>query len=274
MKSRRKILTNILRGIVAVAIVFSFAFPIYFTINVSLSSKTYISIGSLLPDLYLGNWKDLLTLERWANAIRNSLIISAACVLVGLILAIPAGYVFARIRFGGDRHFFFWLLTNRMAPPVVLSIPYLLMFRSMGIWDTQYGTVLAFMVFNIPIAIWLIASFVVTIPREIDYAAFLDGYSIWRYFRRILLPVIAPGIAVTAFFIWMYSWNEMFLASVVTSARSKTLTAELLTTVGRLGWGIEYGVASAGAVVTLIPGLALLYWARKYLIRGFTFGRL
>lgn len=272
MKS--SLLKSIAKIIVTIVIIIIFAFPIYFTINVSLSSKTFISQGSLFPDFYLGNWNDLFTLERWVGAIRNSLIISAGCVAVGLLLTIPSGYVFARMKFAGDRHFFFWLLTNRMAPPIVLSIPYLLMFRSIGLWDTHYGAILAYMVFNIPISTWLIASFIITIPREIDYAAFLDGYSIWRYFTKILIPAIRPGIAVAAFFIWMYSWNEMFLASVITSARAKTLTAELLTTVGRLGWGIEYGVASAGAVMTLIPGLVLLYWARRYLIRGFTFGRL
>ena len=265
---------NVLAFIAVALIVVVFAFPIYYTVVTSLSSKTFISQGSIVPDMYLGNWRDLFTLPRWYNAIRNSIIIAAGCVGVGLVLSIPAAYVFARIKFGGDRHFFFWLLTNRMAPPVALSIAYLIMFKSMGIWDTHYGAILAYQVFNIPIAIWLLASFIVSIPREIDYAAFLDGYSLWTYFRKILLPALRPGIAVTAFFIWMYSWNEMFMASVITSANAKTLTAELLTTVGRLGWGIEYGVAAAGAVVTLIPGLILLYWARRYLIRGFTFGRL
>ncbi|MEM0488156.1 MAG: carbohydrate ABC transporter permease [Candidatus Bathyarchaeia archaeon] len=262
-------------AIIAVAIIaVVFIFPIYFTVVTSLSGKAYISQGSLIPDFYLGNWRDLFTLERWVRAIRNSLIIAAGCVGLGLILCIPAAYVFARIKFGGDRHFFFWLLTNRMAPPVALSIPYLIMFKSIGIWDTHYGAVLAYMVFNIPIGIWLLASFIITIPKEIDYAAFLDGYSLWMYFRKILLPALKPGISVTAFFIWMYSWNEMFMASVITSANAKTLTAELLTTVGRLGWGIEYGVAAAGAIITLVPGLVLLYWARRVLIKGFTFGRL
>lgn len=270
--AERNTSTRFLRYIVAIIIIAVFIMPIYFTISVSFSSRTRIEEGAIIPDFTLRNWLEM-TKGYWAVGIRNSVINSALAMIVSLVLSIPAAYVFSRVRFMADKHFFFWLLTNRMAPPVVLAIPYLMIWRGLGIWDTVPGIVLAYMVFDIPVTIWILTSFMAAIPREIDEAAFIDGYSLGRYFMKIFLPLLKPAIAVAAFFAWLFSWTEMFLASVLTSVQAKPLTAQLLTTLGKVGYGVEYGPAAAAGVITIIPGLALLYWARMYLGKGFTFGR-
>jgi glycerol transport system permease protein len=253
-----------------------FAFPLYYLIAVSLSSKPHIETGSLIPDMFTKNWNDVISGFGGigGSGITNSLIISASSVVVSLILGIPAAYAISRHKFMANKHIFFWFLTNRMTPPACLILPYLVMWRAIGIWDTLYGLVMAYMVFNVPISVWLLASFMASIPREIDEAAFIDGYSLARYFRKIFLPLCLPGIGVTSFFVWIYTWSEMFIASIISSVHSKPLTAQLMISLGRVGWGVEYGIASAAGVLTMIPGIALLYWARAYLAKGFTFGRI
>jgi len=256
-------------------VVFMFFIPLYFTFAVSLSSKARINEGVIIPDFYLGNWLEIFGgFGYWRNGIINSLIVSTAAMGVSLLVSLPAAFVFTRYRFLADKHLFFWLLTNRMAPPVVFSIPYLMIWRGLNLWDTHYGLVLAYMVFLIPLTIWILAGFLSSIPKEIDEAAYIDGYSTFTLFRKITLPLLKPAIGVAMFFAWLFSWTEMFFASVLTSSVAKTLPAQLLTALGKVGWGIEYGPAAAAGFVSVIPGLILLYWIRKYLLRGFVIGRL
>ncbi|MEM1948535.1 MAG: carbohydrate ABC transporter permease [Candidatus Caldarchaeum sp.] len=248
--------------------------PVYFTFSVSISSKQRINEGASMPDLFFGHWIEIFEVAYWRTGIVNSILISLSAMALALAVGIPAAYVFSRYRFLAKKHLFFWLLTNRMAPPVVFSIPYLMIWRGLNIWDTHYGLVLAYMVFEIPITIWIISSFLATIPREIDEAAYIDGYSPFMLFRKIILPLLRPAIGVAMFFAWLFAWTEMFFASVLASTMSKTLPAQLLTALGKVGWGVEYGPAAAAGFITLIPGLALLYWVRKFAIRGFVIGRL
>lgn len=250
-----------------------FLLPVYFTFSVSISSKARINEGAIVPDFYIGHWIEI-TGGYWRTGLINSAIVSIACMGLALAVSLPAAYVFVRYRFIADKHLFFWFLTNRMAPPVVFSIPYLMIWRGLGLWDTQWGLILAYMVFEVPITIWILASFLAAIPREIDEAALIDGYGYRGLFFKFILPLIRPAIGVAMFFAWLFAWTDMFFASVLTSAVAKTIPAQLLTALGKVGWGVEYGPAAAAGFVTIIPGLTLLYWARRYIVKGFTFGRL
>ena len=272
-KANRKALLQVLKIIFLLFVCIVFILPIYFTLSVSISSKARINEGAIVPDLYPGHWLEI-TKGYWKSGIINSVVVSLACMIIALALSITAAYAFVRFRFMADKHLFFWFLTNRMAPPVVFSIPYLMIWKGMGIWDTYQGLILAYMVFEIPITIWILASFIASIPREIDEAALIDGYSFSGLFFKFILPLIKPAIGVAMFFAWLFAWTDMFFASVLTSVVAKTLPAQLLTALGKVGWGVEYGPAAAAGFVTLIPGLALLYWVRRYIVRGFTFGRL
>jgi len=264
-----KIIKVIFLGFVVVI----FLLPVYFTFSVSISSKARINEGAIVPDFYIGHWIEI-TGGYWRTGLINSAIVSIACMGLALAISLPAAYAFVRYRFIADKHLFFWFLTNRMAPPVVFSIPYLMIWRGLGLWDTQWGLILAYMVFEVPITIWILASFLAAIPREIDEAALIDGYDYRGLFFKFILPLIRPAIGVAMFFAWLFAWTDMFFASVLTSAVAKTIPAQLLTALGKVGWGVEYGPAAAAGFVTIIPGLTLLYWARRYIVKGFTFGRL
>lgn len=266
-------LSSIISAIILAVVIGAFTIPVYFTFSVSISTKARINEGAIVPDFYIGHWIEI-TGGYWKTGIINSVIVSLSCMALALLISLPAAYVFTRIKFLADKHLFFWFLTNRMAPPVVFSIPYLMIWRGLKIWDTHVGLILAYMVFEIPITIWIIASFLAGIPREIDEAAYIDGYSTFGFFRKILFPLLKPAIGVAMFFAWLFAWVDMFFASVLTSVNAKTIPAQLLTALGKVGWGVEYGPAAAAGFVTLVPGLILIYWVRRYILRGFTFGRL
>jgi len=265
---------TIIRYILIVAVALAFIFPVWNMISASFSSKLAIESGNILiPDGFMGNWERAVS-GSWAEGIINSLIITVLSVVFTLLISFPAAYTISRYHFMADKHIFFWFLATRMAPAAALVLPYLVIFRAVGLWDTIPGVVIAYFGFNIPLAVWLFTSFMSVIPKEIDNQAFIDGYSLWAYFRKIFIPLCMPAIGVVSFFTWFFSWSDMFFASVLTSFHAKPLNALLLVTLGRVGYGVEYGLASAAGVITIIPGLVLLYWAKTYLSKGFTFGRI
>ena len=155
------------------------------------------------------------------------------------------GYAFSRYRFIGDKHVFFWLLTNRMTPPAVFLLPFFQLYSSFGLMDTHLAVALAHLVFNVPLAVWILEGFMSGVPREIDETAYVDGYSFPRFFLTIFLPLIKSGVGVAAFFCFMFSWVELLLARTLTSVNAKPIVATMTRTVSASGmdWGV---LAAAG----------------------------
>ena len=142
----------------------------------------------------------------------NSLTYVVINTVISVAVALPAAYAFSRYRFLGDKHLFFWLLTNRMAPPAVFALPFLQLYSAVGLFDTHLAVALAHTLFNIPLAVWILEGFMSGVPKELDETAYVDGYSFPRFFFKIFLPTIAAGIGVAAFFCFMFSWVELLLA--------------------------------------------------------------
>jgi glycerol transport system permease protein len=171
----------------------------------------------------------------------------------------------------------FLLLIMRMIPVVSIFIPFLIVYNQVGLYDTTTGLVIAYLSFNVPIAIWLFTSLMDAIPKEIDESAFVDGYGLWRYFRRIFIPLCMPSVGVVAFFVWYQTWSEMFLATALTQIYGMTLNGNMLVHAVGMGMGGglgQLGLVSAVGVLTMIPGILLLVFARRYLSRAFTMGRI
>ena len=160
--------------------------PIYWLLNMSLKTNTEI-LGSfsLWPqDLTLENYIKILTDESWYIGYVNSLIYVVMNTVISLTVALPAAYAFSRYTFMGDKHLFFWLLTNRMAPPAVFALPFFQLYSSVGLFDTHIAVALAHCLFNVPLAVWILEGFMRGVPKEIDETAYLDGYSFPRFFVR------------------------------------------------------------------------------------------
>jgi len=247
--------------------------PIYWLINMSLKTNTEI-LGSfsLWPrDLTFANYVTILTDEAWYMGYVNSMIYVVMNTAISLAVALPAAYAFSRYNFLGDKHLFFWLLTNRMAPPAVFALPFFQLYSSIGLFDTHIAVALAHCLFNVPLAVWILEGFMRGVPKEIDETAYIDGYSFGRFFVKIFMPLIASGIGVAAFFCFMFSWVELLLSRTLTSVDAKPIAATMTRTVGAAG--VDWGVLAAAGVLTIVPGALVIWFVRNYIAKGFALGR-
>ena len=247
--------------------------PIYWLLNMSLKTNQEItSTFTLVPtDLTFQNYVTILTDPSWYMGYVNSIIYVTMNVVISLTVALPAAYAFSRYSFMGDKHLFFWLLTNRMAPPAVFALPFFQLYSSVGLFDTHIAVALAHCLFNVPLAVWILEGFMRGVPKEIDETAYLDGYSFGRFFVKIFMPLIASGIGVAAFFCFMFSWVELLLSRTLTSVNAKPIAATMTRTVSASG--MDWGVLAAAGVLTIIPGALVIYFVRNYIAKGFALGR-
>ena len=247
--------------------------PIYWLVNMSLkTNQEILSVFSLWPqDLTFDNYKVIFTDASWYSGYINSMIYVSINVVISVCFALPAAYAFSRYSFVGDKHLFFWLLTNRMAPPAVFALPFFQLYSSIGLFDTHIAVALAHCLFNLPLAVWILEGFMSGIPKEIDETAFVDGYSFPRFFVKIFIPNIASGIGVTAFFCFMFSWVELLLARTLTAVNAKPISAIMTRTVSASG--LDWGVLAAAGVLTIVPGALVIWFVRNHIAKGFALGR-
>ncbi|MES2914897.1 MAG: carbohydrate ABC transporter permease [Pseudomonadota bacterium] len=247
--------------------------PIYWLLNMSLKTNTEITgTFSLYPaDLTLQNYITILTDPSWYMGYVNSIIYVTMNVVISITVALPAAYAFSRYSFMGDKHLFFWLLTNRMAPPAVFALPFFQLYSAMNLIDTHIAVALAHTLFNVPLAVWILEGFMRGVPKEIDETAYIDGYSFPRFFLKIFMPLIASGIGVAAFFTFMFSWVELLLSRTLTTTDAKPIVAVMTRTSG--GSGVDWGVLAAAGVLTIIPGALVIWFVRNYIAKGFALGR-
>ncbi|HAK45623.1 MAG TPA: sugar ABC transporter permease [Spirochaeta sp.] len=200
----------------------------------------------------------------------NSLIISILTTLITIILGTLAAYGFSRFKVKGEGNLLFFILSTRMLPPVIVVIPVFLMYRTFGLNDSHLGLVLLYTAFNVSFAVWVLKGFIDEIPREYEEAAMVDGYTRWETFRKVVLPQSVTGIAATAVFVFIFSWNEYAFAFLLTRNTAQTVPAWLPYQMGVLGY--DWGAAAAGSVMFLIPAMVLTILLRKHLVRGISFG--
>jgi glycerol transport system permease protein len=247
--------------------------PVYWLVNMSLKTNTEITtMLTLWPrNLTFDNYVKIFTDQSWYSGYIHSITYVIINTVLSVTVALPAAYAFSRYRFLGDKHLFFWLLTNRMAPPAVFALPFFNLYSAIGLFDTPWAVALAHCLFNVPLAVWILEGFMSGVPREIDEAAALDGYSFPRFFVRIFLPLIASGVGVAAFFCFMFSWVELLLARTLTTVNAKPIAATMTRTVSAAG--MDWGLLAAAGVLTIVPGALVIWFVRNYIAKGFALGR-
>lgn len=247
--------------------------PIYWLLNMSLkTNQEILSTFSLWPNnLTFDNYKVIFSDPSWYGGYINTITYVVLNTIISLVVAIPAAYAFSRYTFMGDKHLFFWLLTNRMAPPAVFALPFFQLYSSVGLFDTHIAVALAHTLFNVPLAVWILEGFMRGVPKEIDETAYIDGYSFFTFFGKIFMPLIASGIGVAAFFCFMFSWVELLLSRTLTSVDAKSIAATMTRTASASG--LDWGVLAAAGILTIIPGALVIYFVRNHIAKGFALGR-
>lgn len=247
--------------------------PIYWMLNMSLRHNydimSRVAYYPAHPTFH--NYVQILTDPSWYMGYVNSFAYVSMNTVICLVVALPAAYAFSRYRFLGDKHLFFWLLTNRMAPPAVFLLPVFQLYSALGLLDTYIAVALAQTLFNVPLAVWILEGFMSGIPREIDETAFIDGFSLPRFFVTVFIPLIRAGVGVTAFFCFMFSWVELLFARTLTVTQAKPIAVVMTRTVGASG--LDWGLLAAAGMLTIVPGALVIYFVRNYIAKGFALGR-
>jgi arabinogalactan oligomer/maltooligosaccharide transport system permease protein len=201
----------------------------------------------------------------------NSIVIALATTVVGVFLSCTAAYALSRFRFPGRKAGLTTFVVVQMFPATLLIMPLYVVLDKLGLLNSVTGLLLVYSTTAIPFCVWTLKGYFDSLPRELEEAARIDGASPWLIFRRIILPLAKPGLAVTGLFSFMTAWNEFILASTFMTNESRyTLPVLIQSSVGQ--FSTQYGVFAAGAIVTSVPVMAVFYVLQKYLVGGLTAG--
>jgi multiple sugar transport system permease protein len=266
--SRGSLLTSIVLFLIAIA----FIFPIFWTFLMSI--KQTVDALAMPPKLifsptlehYSAVWGD----GRFLRYGLNSFIIALSATFIGVALASPAAYIFARYRSRGQKYLMFGILSTRMIPQVTFMIPFFIIFSRLHLIDTYPAVILMHLTIILGFVIWLMRSYFGEVPRELEEAALVDGCSYFQAFLRVIVPVATPGLATSAIFSFIYSWNEFLYALIVTGTTTKTIPLGIYNWVA---WEeVHWGELTATAILALIPVVAVYFFVQKSLVRGLTMG--
>ena len=246
-------------------------FPVFWIVLISF--KSYID-AILIPP----KWIFTPTIKSYATVISpkfvryflNSFIVATISTTVILLVGIPAGYAFARFNIKGKSHLLFWILTTRMAPPIVILVPYYLAFVKFHLLDTHIAIILMHLTINLSFAVWIMKGFFEEIPAALEDAALMDGCTRWGAFLRVMLPLSKTGITAASILCFIFSWNELLFAITIGSQNAKTLPPSVydFVTYREVLWP---QLCAAGTLI-VIPVMAFVFIIQKHLIRGMTMG--
>ena len=273
MQNRTSVTKNVFFWIATVFILIVVLGPLIWIYLTAFKSADDIMTGQLIKQIVftptLENFRRLFTAFPFFQSLLNTLIISIGSTALVLIIALPAAYSFARWNTGGG-HLLFTTISTRMFPGVVAALPFFILFQRLGLLDKHIGLILLHMYFNVSFATFLLYGFFRYVPVELEQAAMIDGYGRFNIFRKIVLPLVLPGIATTAAFCLIWSWNEFLFSFLFTRNVARPLTVLISSFWGSIE--VQYGPMAAGAAIGVLPTLIAAWFMQRYIIRGLTFG--
>ncbi|MFB2597069.1 carbohydrate ABC transporter permease [Herbiconiux sp. P17] len=268
-----RIRSRVILWIALVLLVVLYGFPFLYMLFTSF--KTPLETIAVPPTVLPSTW----TIENYATAIGrdgvvasfiNSIVTAVLSTLISLVLAVPAAYGVTRFRTKFGQFFIVGALVMRMVPPIVIGVPMIAIFRSLGISDTSFALAIAHATISLPLSIWLMSSFFEAVPEELEEAAKIDGASRLGALWRVVLPVTAGGVAVTAIFAFLASWNEFLFALLLTATRSQTTPIVIANF--QTQFGLDWGAMTALAVVYSVPVILLALVLQRHIVAGLTAG--
>ena len=262
-----------LRHATGLIVVLLFAiFPFYWMVSSSFKTQTQILAS---PPIWLfhptlSNYAQVFADEKVTRAVISSLIVAVCSTGLSIVLAAPAAYALARYEFCGKADLWFWFISNRFISPIVLALPIYIIARNLGLLDTHLVLILIYITFILPIVVWITADYFRSIPKELEEAARLEGASQFDIFWRIYVPLGLPGLAVSAIFGFIFSWNELLYALVLT--RRDVQTAPVVATSFMSGYEIPWGKIMATGTVIVLPVTIFALLVSRHMVRGLTMG--
>ncbi len=250
--------------------------PIVWIISLSFKGPTETAAGSpqFLPkEPTLQNYRDILTNSDFQDSLVNSFGIAAISTTLSVILATLAAYAIARLEFKGKKLVLSIALAIAMFPVVALVGPLFDLWRTLGLFNTWPGLIIPYMSFTLPLAIWTLAAFFREIPWEMEQAAQVDGATTWQAFRKVIVPLAAPGVFTAAILTFFFAWNEFVLAlSLTSTTASRTVPAQLSYFVGPDPFNPPYGQLATASVVVTIPIIIIVLLFQRRIVAGLTSG--
>jgi multiple sugar transport system permease protein len=264
--------SDIFYYMVVIVLTILFIGPILWMIMASI--KTQVDAITLPPliafEPTLDAFRKIFQEEPFLRFLMNSTIVALGSTIMALIISFPAAYALARLDFRGKKELSFMILSFLMMPPIAVALPYIILMKNVHLIDTKLGLMVAHLTFNLPFAVWLLNSFIREIPEELDEAMLVDGGTRIGVLVKIILPLSKPGIASTAIFCIITSWNEFLFALFLAPMDAKTLP---VAAVGLISFGnIFWGQIGAASVVIILPIFVFALMVQKHLARGLTLG--
>lgn len=250
-------------------------FPLYWQVITAFKSaaETNLTRPTFWPqEWHPGNFRSVFADPSNFKALVDSFIIATGNTLLSLFLGTLAGYAFARFpRQAGGENLAFWVLSNRMFPPVAILIPMFFLFDAMP-WgtDSHLSLIILYLVFNMPLATWLMMVFFRDAPRELEEAAYLDGFTPFQAFRRVTLPLVLPGMVSVGILCWIFAWNEFLFANLFVGSAVKTFTIVIPTFTH--GSQTLWNLQMAFSLIAMVPPVTLFILLRRYMVRGLSLG--
>lgn len=271
MRSRR---TTVLWALGGLAIVAYTILPVLWIVSLSFKEGDDINNRKFFPSEWsLDNYRTVFDTSLFTSALRNSVGISLIATVASVVLATFAAYAIARLEFKGKR----WVLSTALAiamfPTVALVGPLFDMWRSLGIYDTWLGLIIPYMSFTLPLAIWTLSAFFREIPWEMEQAAQVDGATPWQAFRKVIVPLAAPGVATASILVFFFAWNDfVFGISLTATDRARPVPAALAFFTGESFFEQPTAAISAAAVIVTIPVIVLVLIFQRRIVAGLTSG--
>jgi multiple sugar transport system permease protein len=262
-------------GAIAIGVVYTL-FPVWWMVSNSLKNRLDVFA---MPPIWIVtnpsfvNYTQNFSEFRYAQYIFNSAIVALVTTVFSVAVGAMAGYALARFRYPRNMgfHLSFWILSTRMIPPIVTIVPLFIFFHFVGLVNTKTSLIIAYTTFNLPFVVWMMKGYFREIPRELEESAMVDGDTGFGAFWRIVLPLARPGLAATAIFCMILSWNELLFAVILTeTASSNTLPMGIAARITQ--FRIQWGEISAISIVALMPALIVAFILQKHLVRGLSFG--
>jgi multiple sugar transport system permease protein len=272
-RRRQNPITAVLSYVLLALMLAFLLFPFYWTFVTSIKPETelYSSRVTYWPKAAnLDSYRKLFLDYNFIKPMLNSLVVAASTTIISLTVSLLAAYSFSRYRFKGRKFLMTLFLTNNMFPTVLLLIPLYAIMRRIGILYTPMALILSYTTFTIPFSIWLLNGYLSDLPLSLEEAAMVDGANRAQAFLRIILPIMMPSVVATGAYVFMTSWNEYTFGVMFTNEANRTIPVALKNLIGQLG--VQWGMLTAGGIITIIPVCIMFFFAQKRLIEGLTAG--